>query len=388
MRQPVPGRRRPQHELRRRRERAHRRTERTHPPDRQPGLRSGAARLVAGRPVPHRPVPSPGGRPHRRREQAPEPVHTERREARGPGLVRHPDRRLRGRARLRRRADRGLRAHPDRPLPGPLVQAAARRVRGHDGRHGRHHRPHRERVPRGDGAAQAGRPHDGAAGDRDQGDGEGRHRQAQAALPGPGAVLRALPGTEPGDVAPRHPGRRARGPARRPAPQADEDGGRRRPVPGRDRHRRHRLPLARTVPAGRSAVHARGQAGARHVPARGLARDGQAPGHSDRPVGGADVRGARRGRQHRQPDQDRPERRRRGVGRGGLARGQPGPRAGGGVHPPHPAKRPGADEVPGQAAQGHQGHRTGARDLPAHGGAVRLGQAQAAPPGPARPHRA
>ncbi|MDQ0605545.1 hypothetical protein QF037_009978 [Streptomyces canus] len=33
-------------------------------------------------------------------------------------------------------------------------------------------------------------------------------------------------------------------------------------------------------------------------------------------------------------------------------------------------------------AQRHQGRGTGARDLPAHRGAVRGGQVQAAPPGP------
>ncbi|CAL9334809.1 hypothetical protein SUDANB178_00141 [Streptomyces sp. enrichment culture] len=71
---------------------------------------------------------------------------------------------------------------------------------------------------------------------------------------------------------------------------------------------------------------------------------------------------------------------------GGLDRGRPRPRAGVGVHPPHPQKRPGADEVPGQTAQGHQVGRPGARDLPAHRGALRQGTAQAAPPGPARPH--
>ncbi|WP_435854004.1 hypothetical protein [Streptomyces purpurascens] len=86
--------------------------------------RSDEAWLVAGRPFPRRPVPRPHQRPYRRRRPAPEPVHTEGRPARGPCLVRHAHRRLRGRARLRRRADRGARTHPDRPLPGLLVQAA------------------------------------------------------------------------------------------------------------------------------------------------------------------------------------------------------------------------------------------------------------------------
>ncbi len=87
------------------------------PPDRHPGVRPGAARLVAGRPEPRGPVRRGDQRAHRRRRPAPVTVHTEGRPPRRPGLVRHPQRAVRGGARPRHRADRAVRPHPDRPLP-------------------------------------------------------------------------------------------------------------------------------------------------------------------------------------------------------------------------------------------------------------------------------
>ncbi|MFF7359153.1 hypothetical protein ACFZA1_42210 [Streptomyces filipinensis] len=76
----------------------------------------------------------------------------------------------------------------------------------------------------------------GTPGGSDQGDGQRGHRQAAPAQPGPGAVLRAVAGARAGKAASGHPGRRARQPADRSAPQADEDRRGGRPVPGCDRH--------------------------------------------------------------------------------------------------------------------------------------------------------
>lgn len=61
-------------------------------------------------------------------------VHAEGRAPRGPGLVRHAHRRLRGGAGLQGAADRGVRPVRERPLPGRLVQPAPRRLPRHDGR--------------------------------------------------------------------------------------------------------------------------------------------------------------------------------------------------------------------------------------------------------------
>lgn len=63
-----------------------------------------------------------------------------------------------------------------------------------------------------------------------------------------------------------------------------------------------------------------------------------------------------------------------------YVRGRPGRRGTEGVHPTGAQERGRADAVPGQAAQGHQGRRPDAADLPAHRGAVREGPDQKAPP--------
>ncbi|GCB51384.1 hypothetical protein SNL152K_8740 [Streptomyces sp. NL15-2K] len=123
----APGRHRREHGLRRRSERPGRRP-RCADARQGAGVRCEAARLVAGRPVPRRPVEGEGrqgqvGGPGR--ESVAEPVHAKGRAPGGAGLVRDADRGVRGGARLRRRAGRGVRPVRERPLPGRLVQPAA-----------------------------------------------------------------------------------------------------------------------------------------------------------------------------------------------------------------------------------------------------------------------